>query len=312
MRKLVSLVGAAVFAISGSAIANDGLYTGAFVNSYEWSDNRAGVGGSDSAVLGSKLGYRSGSLAGELSLFGEVTGQSVFGVEANVIGWISDNKDKWNPYLSLGASHMEFHLTGEETFQVTYGVGAGKMVADQVEMRYGLQGTHNINNDYNDYGLHVGLNYYFDAPEAPAPEPAPVVAKPAPAPTPAPEQAPAETRSITIRLNVLFETNKAEVRSIYGDELEAIAAAMKKNDDIDLVLEGHTDSVGDAGYNKGLSDRRAKAVKAKLVEAYGIPADRITANGYGEERPIASNDTAEGRAQNRRVVGEMSFTEVVE
>jgi OOP family OmpA-OmpF porin len=59
-----------------------------------------------------------------------------------------------------------------------------------------------------------------------------------------------------------------------------------------------------------LSDRRAKAVKAKLAQDYGIAANRISAVGYGESRPIASNETDEGRARNRRVVGEMSFSEV--
>ena len=85
---------------------------------------------------------------------------------------------------------------------------------------------------------------------------------------------------------------------------------MKAHDDIDLVLEGHTDSVGSDKYNMSLSDRRAKAVKAKLVADYGIPAERVSAVGYGESRPIDTNDTDEGRARNRRVVGEMSFSEV--
>jgi OOP family OmpA-OmpF porin len=113
-----------------------------------------------------------------------------------------------------------------------------------------------------------------------------------------------------VRLNVEFEFNKDTVLAVYGDQLEAIAAAMKAQDDIDLVLEGHSDSRGSDQYNMSLSDRRAKAVKAKLVEDYGIPAARISAVGYGETRPIATNETDEGRARNRRVVGEMSFSEV--
>ena len=129
------------------------------------------------------------------------------------------------------------------------------------------------------------------------------------APEPAPVAEP-EVRTITVRLNVEFEFNKDTVLAVYGDQLEAIAAAMKAHDDIDLVLEGHTDSVGSDKYNMSLSDRRAKAVKAKLVADYGIPAERVSAVGYGESRPIDTNDTDEGRARNRRVVGEMSFSEV--
>jgi OOP family OmpA-OmpF porin len=85
---------------------------------------------------------------------------------------------------------------------------------------------------------------------------------------------------------------------------------MKAHDDIELVLEGHTDSRGSDQYNLSLSQRRADAVKAKLVEDYGIPGARVSAVGYGESRPIATNNTDSGRARNRRVVGEMSFSEV--
>ena len=86
---------------------------------------------------------------------------------------------------------------------------------------------------------------------------------------------------------------------------------MKVHDDITLELEGHTDSRGPDEYNQTLSEDRAAAVKAKIVEDYGIAANRITTSGYGETRPIADNNTDEGRARNRRVVGEMTYTEVV-
>ncbi|MFP5413682.1 MAG: OmpA family protein, partial [Gammaproteobacteria bacterium] len=104
--------------------------------------------------------------------------------------------------------------------------------------------------------------------------------------------------------------NKADVRAIYGDELQAVANAMKAHDDIELVLEGHTDSVGTDAYNQNLSQRRVAAVKAKLAKDYGIAANRISTVGYGESRPIADNATAEGRTKNRRVIGELSYTEV--
>ena len=71
-----------------------------------------------------------------------------------------------------------------------------------------------------------------------------------------------------------------------------------------------TDSRGSDDYNADLSSRRAAAVKQKLSADYGIAADRISSMGYGESRPIASNETDQGRARNRRVVGEMSFSEV--
>jgi OOP family OmpA-OmpF porin len=76
----------------------------------------------------------------------------------------------------------------------------------------------------------------------------------------------------------------------------AIKGAFKK-----LVIEGHTDSVGRDEYNQRLSLRRATAIRVRLVEKFGLPADKIAAIGYGEARPIADNANYQGRQANRRV-----------
>ena len=77
------------------------------------------------------------------------------------------------------------------------------------------------------------------------------------------------------------------------------------------VVEGHADSTGAAAYNKQLSQRRADAVRNALIRDYGIAANRLSAVGYGEERPIADNKTAAGRLSNRRVIAVVPV-EVVE
>ena len=83
--------------------------------------------------------------------------------------------------------------------------------------------------------------------------------------------------------------------------LDEAARTLKEEKDIELVIvEGHTDGVGSEGYNMKLSRRRAEAVRGYLVD-HGIAPSRIRAEGFGKSRPVASNDTAEGRAQNRRV-----------
>jgi OmpA-OmpF porin, OOP family len=69
-----------------------------------------------------------------------------------------------------------------------------------------------------------------------------------------------------------------------------------------ITVEGHTDSDGERAYNDDLSRRRADAVKERLVGVGDVSANRIAAAGFGEDVPVASNDTAEGRALNRRVV----------
>ncbi|MCG8315110.1 MAG: OmpA family protein [Pseudomonadales bacterium] len=105
-----------------------------------------------------------------------------------------------------------------------------------------------------------------------------------------------------MKLNVRFPTNSSVVTQSSLSEIEAVADFMKKHADLVVDIEGHTDSLGKAEYNKLLSQRRADSVAKVLVETFGIEAGRVNAIGYGEEKPIASNDTKDGRQQNRRVV----------
>ena len=72
-----------------------------------------------------------------------------------------------------------------------------------------------------------------------------------------------------------------------------------------VVIEGHTDSVGSDQYNEVLSENRANAVVSTLIDLFGIDKERVSGVGYGEARPIASNETAMGRQQNRRVMAEI-------
>jgi OOP family OmpA-OmpF porin len=105
-----------------------------------------------------------------------------------------------------------------------------------------------------------------------------------------------------IKLNVTFATNSSVVPPSAMTEIKGVADFMNQYDDIVVDIEGHTDSMGKASYNKFLSQRRADAVAKVLVEEFGIDAGRVNATGYGEEKPVATNDTAAGRQQNRRVV----------
>ena len=105
-----------------------------------------------------------------------------------------------------------------------------------------------------------------------------------------------------IKLNVQFATNSSVVPQSAMSEIEGVANFMKAHPDLVVDIEGHTDSMGKDSYNKFLSQRRADAVAKVLVEKFGIDAGRVKAIGYGEEKPVATNDTAEGRQANRRVV----------
>lgn len=108
-------------------------------------------------------------------------------------------------------------------------------------------------------------------------------------------------RGLVVTLgDVLFETGKADLLAGAMRNIEAVAAFLHQNETRDVLVEGHTDNRGTEGYNLGLSQRRADAVRFALIKK-GIASSRILARGFGESQPIASNSTASGRQQNRRV-----------
>lgn len=108
-------------------------------------------------------------------------------------------------------------------------------------------------------------------------------------------------RGMVITLgDVLFDTNKAQLKSGSKRSLEKLAAFLKKYPDREVQIEGYTDSTGSADYNLELSERRANAVRTALMDM-GISSDRVTTRGYGKDSPVASNDTPAGRQMNRRV-----------
>ena len=106
----------------------------------------------------------------------------------------------------------------------------------------------------------------------------------------------------TIELDIKIPTNSSDVRAEYMPELKKVADFLNKHTDLIVDIEGHSDSRGKASYNKWLSQRRATSVKTAIVNQFSIDAKRVNAIGYGEEKPVASNDSADGRQKNRRVI----------
>ena len=141
---------------------------------------------------------------------------------------------------------------------------------------------------------------------APAPEPAPA---PAPAPASAPVVvAPAPVMTMTLQAGTLFDFDKSVIKPAGKAALDGLVADMAKVDVETVIAVGHTDAIGTDTYNRSLSIRRVEAVKAYLVSK-GVPADRIKTEGKGESQPVASNQTRDGRAQNRRVEIEVVGTQ---
>ena len=103
-----------------------------------------------------------------------------------------------------------------------------------------------------------------------------------------------------VALYINFETGKADIKPESQTIVDQVADMLKSNDSLNVSIEGHTDNVGTAASNKTLSENRAKSV-LDAIAARGIEKSRLSAKGWGQEKPIGDNKTEEGKAKNRRV-----------
>ncbi|EFT9698408.1 fibronectin-binding outer membrane protein CadF, partial [Campylobacter coli] len=104
----------------------------------------------------------------------------------------------------------------------------------------------------------------------------------------------------TISFEGHFGFDKVDINPAFEEKIKEIAQILDENARYDTILEGHTDNIGSRAYNQKLSERRAESV-AKELEKFGVDKDRIQTVGYGQDKPRSSNETKEGRADNRRV-----------
>jgi outer membrane protein OmpA-like peptidoglycan-associated protein len=144
-----------------------------------------------------------------------------------------------------------------------------------------------------------------EVPPAPAETVAPKEETPtAPAEVAAPKDEKPVTEKIFIPLNIIFDTAKSDVKNKYDKDIKKVATFLKANPGAKAIIEGHTDNVdkfNNPENNMKLSQARADSVRKYLIDKFGIDASSVTAVGYGSTKPVASNDTQEGRNKNRRV-----------
>ncbi len=320
--------------VSAGVSAEDHFYMGPNATYQFWDKNRfvSGADDDNGVQLGLNLGYEFGATDSSkyAAEFSVQTSASDTNAEAdeyafNYYTYFSESSFGTTPYLVAGFSHIDMDrsvVIDQSTTNATLGLGISQYLGDFLELKYDMRfrtaiGDH-ATGQVHDFGFNVALNYHFGrsgkttpvAAPAPAPvaAPAPAPARVAPAPRPQPAPAPQPVvRNVTVTLDVLFETNSSILQNLDDAEFQRMADALRENPDVTLTIEGHTDSAGSAEYNETLSQRRADRVKEALVTRYGAPENRIRSVGYGEDRPIADNATAAGRAQNRRVVGVISY-----
>ncbi|MGL5431021.1 MAG: OmpA family protein [Vibrio sp.] len=305
MKKLAAIISATLFLASSAAVAE--VYIGGKVGK-SWLDDACLTGQScddDDKVFGAFLGYQANkwlSLEAGYDYLGKFTAAGLaddkvtaitlapklsiplgekFALYGKVGGAFVDYGDK-DDYSYLGAAGLEFNAN------------------HNVSLRLEYQNITDINNDIVRAGAEsatLGLAYKFGAAEQPAPV---VEARPA---EPAPVEKVAVTKTFTFQRldsSSTFASDSAELKPDVMPKLDKVVGYLNQYPQAKVEVVGHTDSTASEAYNQKLSERRAQSV-AKALETKGIEQSRITAKGEGELKPIATNKTAEGRQQNRRV-----------
>ena len=115
---------------------------------------------------------------------------------------------------------------------------------------------------------------------------------------------PVEKGRETVLNNIFFDTDRVEIKARSEPELQKVISFLHENPDIRITINGHTDNVGTPAYNQTLSANRAQAVYNYLVNA-NIASDRLAFRGYGQDKPIADNNSEAGRQKNRRIAFEI-------
>lgn len=257
----------------------------------------------------------------------------------NALRYLGENQ-KTRPFLSIGASREMFNPDrGRSLSDNTLDLGIG--VKHYYENNLILRGdliARAFDDEQNDLTFdkvaRISIGYAFGGSSASSskPKPAPVTAESSPEPqtlvdsdndgvydnadscpnTPVLLKVDENgckiilSETVSIDLNIQFPNNSDEISDGYLNEIDRVAKFMQQYEGTEVEVRGYTDDRGAASYNQQLSEKRAKAVAAKLVENFSVDSDRVSAVGFGETNPIADNETAEGRSQNRRVVAEIS------
>ena len=242
--------------------------------------------------------------------------------------------ERRNPPAAGGVQGASFY---DSMFAYQGGTGIGVDLSPRITLTadYRYLGTHNrdhdstVRSDYRSHSALIGLRYFFYTPpprlikvsepvQAEAPPPPPPARTPAPldsdgdgvpdnldkcANTPQGFRVDADgciIEQTTILRTVNFVFNSERLTAPAQDTLNGVAAALIGQPSLNVQIAGHTDSIGSEKYNQQLSQKRAASVRAYLISK-GVSASNLQAKGYGESSPVASNDTKEGRAENRRV-----------
>lgn len=248
------------------------------------------------------------------------------------------------PFLAVGVGGIHYSYADQDTTDgknnkwiADVGYGLKWFLSDNFALRADIRYVVPFDARHNNLLVSLGLNFSFGgakkavATPVSAAEPVVEEVKPQAAAAPVVEEAKPQVAAAPVvveevvrpqpktqvreevdekgraTLEVLFDFDKATIKKNYSKDIEHMVGVMKEHSDLNLTIEGHTDNVGAAEYNKKLSQRRADAVKNYMVKKGGVDAGRLKSVGYGQEKPVASNKTKAGRAKNRRVEAAVDY-----
>lgn len=245
----------------------------------------------------------SGSLDGTIELNGfnlDVIGIMPLSDRFSLFGLVGAARaEADDTFVGTGAVNVFDPNPTERGTKVKFGVGLRWAFTDNVAMRFEAE-RYRVGDAIGNTGdidlYSVGLAFRFGGGRSTPAAPAPVIAAPIPVIVPAP----ATERYCSI-LDIQFEVDADTIQREEEEKLRVLGTYLQKYPDTTAVIEGHTDNVGTAADNMSLSQRRAESVVEFLANNYRIRTSRLSAVGYGQTRPIASNDTQEGKRQNRRI-----------
>jgi OOP family OmpA-OmpF porin len=293
--------------------------------------------------LGGSLGleYQYGRWGTEIQLFSSDTEDKLTKEDIDVLGASINQYRYFNldsalqPYVVFGVGHADFdgQINDQKETFADIGLGFQHRLTDNLGWWFDVKGVHGFDDSTTDALIGLGVSISFGGANNQE-ERLPVVAS-----TPVIVEAPRDsdsdgvvdskdqcpntladtkvdssgcklkvTRVEEVRLNVLFELNSSQIQPSNLAGLEKLAGFMTKHNELDVILEGHTDSTGADAYNQTMSLKRTQSVKELLVNDYVINAERISVKGYGESMPVTKNDSKAGRAMNRRVIAVLTKT----
>jgi OmpA-OmpF porin, OOP family len=286
------------------------------------------------------LGYQfTHRLAGEISSF-DLDAEDSLGSKFDIDNWkvdllydVYEKSSRIQPFVIAGVGNTNF--SGENDMVFDVGAGIKVDVIDNLEWRTAIRKFEYLGRSSGelDWGIDSTLVFYFGGQDSSRPS-VPIATTPrqpsdqpqAPVEDPdsdldgvpdSRDNCPDTPRTYAVDNNgcpiaveevarvellVNFDFDRSEVKPQYFSEIQEVADFIEDYPDLVVELEGHTDATGTNEYNQGLSERRANAVRDVLIDRFDVQASRVSAAGFGETQPVATNETSAGRAENRRVI----------